>query len=116
MSKDCNYREVTAVQNREDAIRDTFIKGLLNSNIRQRFLENEQLDLQAAVTQAKALDTAQKNADSYRTHVSAMVGKTTFLHSVPNLPNDGNEEESACAASTKSTCYFSGFRFHPRSI
>ena len=49
-------------------------------------MENERLDLQAAVTQARALDPAQKNADSNRTHVSAMVDKTTFLHSVPDLP------------------------------
>ena len=40
----------------------------------------------------------------------------TFLHSVPTLPNDGNKEESACAASTKFTCYFCGFRFHPHLI
>ena len=36
MSKDCTFREVTGVQNREDGIRNTFIRGLLNSNIRQR--------------------------------------------------------------------------------
>ena len=63
------------------------------------------MDLQAATTQAKALDTAQKNSDCYRTHVSAAVEKTILLHSFPDLPSDDNKEESACAALTKSAIF-----------
>ena len=45
LSKECNYLKVTAAQYREEVIRDTFIRGLQNGNIRQRLLESERLDL-----------------------------------------------------------------------
>ena len=85
---------ITAVQYREEAIRDTFIRGLQNGNIRQRLLENEKLDLQAAITQARALDTAQKNADLYKTHVTA-VADLTPPPSVPPLESNHNGGDSA---------------------
>ena len=37
---------------------DIFIRGIQNGNILQLPLENERLDLQTAITQARALDTA----------------------------------------------------------
>lgn len=58
LSKDCNFRQATAAQYRDEAIRDAFISGLSSSNIRQRLLENKILDLQTAFDQARALDTA----------------------------------------------------------
>ena len=33
MSKHCNFRQVTSVEYRNEAVRDTFIRGLLNGNI-----------------------------------------------------------------------------------
>jgi len=48
LSKDCNFRQVTAAEYRDEAIPDAFISGLISSNIRQRLLENKTLDLQAA--------------------------------------------------------------------
>ena len=60
LSKDCNFRQVSAIQHREEAIRDAFISGLLSGSIRQRLLENKTLDLQTAFDQARALDTVQK--------------------------------------------------------
>uniref|UniRef100_A0A2C9KP73 Retrotransposon gag domain-containing protein n=1 Tax=Biomphalaria glabrata TaxID=6526 RepID=A0A2C9KP73_BIOGL len=37
LSKDCNFRAVTAIQHREEAIRDSFINGLVSNSIRKRF-------------------------------------------------------------------------------
>jgi len=34
MNKDCNFEAQTAIHNRDCAIPDTFIRGLLNDNIR----------------------------------------------------------------------------------
>ena len=112
LSKDCNYRQVSAVQNREEAIRDTFIRGLQSGSIRQRLLENETLDLQTAITQARTLDTAQKNADLYRTHVSLAMN----TNEVPSdrTPSGDIETDLSCAAVEKSTCSFCGFGSHPR--
>ena len=32
LSKDCNFRQVSAIQHREEAIRDAFISGLLSGS------------------------------------------------------------------------------------
>ena len=44
VSKDCNFKNVTAAQYYEESIRDAFISGLQSSLIRQRLLENKTLD------------------------------------------------------------------------
>jgi hypothetical protein len=44
LSKDCDFKQVTADQYREQQIRDSFINGLLSPLIRQRLLENNELD------------------------------------------------------------------------
>ena len=41
LSKDCNFKSVTAALHREESIRDAFISGLQSSLIRQRLLENK---------------------------------------------------------------------------
>ena len=48
LSKDCQFREVSANEYREEAVRDAFINGLHDSEIRQRLLENRTLDLETA--------------------------------------------------------------------
>ena len=45
LSKDCNYKNVTAVLYHEESIRDAFITGLTSGLTRQRLLENKSLDL-----------------------------------------------------------------------
>ena len=65
LAKDGNYTAVTAQKHQEEAIRDSFITGLKSNAIRQRLLENQKLDLNAAYDQARALDAAQQNAVSY---------------------------------------------------
>ena len=41
LSKDCNFKNVTAMQYCEESIRDAFISGLQSNLIRQRLLENK---------------------------------------------------------------------------
>ena len=67
LSKDCNFRQISAIQHCEEAIRHTFISGLLSGSIRQRLLENKTY-LQAAFDQARALDTAQKTSETYNSN------------------------------------------------
>jgi len=45
LSKECNFKTVTAELYREEAVRDVFISGLQSSLIRQRLLENRTSDL-----------------------------------------------------------------------
>ena len=73
LSKDCNFKPVTASDHRDQFIRDVFISGLLNNQIRQRLLENKELDLQTAFDQARSIDTALKSAEYYQTHTLASI-------------------------------------------
>ena len=63
------------------------------------------MDLQAAVTQARALDTAQKNADLYETHVTAEADLTP-PPSVPPLESNHNGGDSASCAALKQIVIF----------
>jgi len=65
LSADCNFMAVSAVQNKNASIRDAFIAGLCSSYIRQRLLEDNVTELQAAFDKARLLDNAQRNAQSY---------------------------------------------------
>ena len=65
LSKDCNFKAVSAEKNRQDAIRDAFITGIQSNVIRQRLLENKTLELDSMFDQARSLETAQKNVESY---------------------------------------------------
>ena len=52
LAKDCNFKNVTADQYRDYAIRDAFIAGIQDGQIRQRLLEQETLDLQKTYDKA----------------------------------------------------------------
>jgi hypothetical protein len=61
LRKDCNFKNATAVQYRDESIQDAFITGLLSNLIRQRFLENKTLDLKTMFDQARSLESAMKS-------------------------------------------------------
>ena len=75
LSKDCQFREVSANEYREEAVRDAFINGLHDSEIRQRLLENRTLDLETAFGQARAMDLARQNSEFYQS-----TSKSTSMH------------------------------------
>ena len=62
LSIDGNFAAVSAIQHKEEAVRDVFISGLALPDIRQRILKNPQLDLQATLAMARSLDTARNNS------------------------------------------------------
>ena len=65
LSKDCNFTAVIAEQHRQSYIRDAFINGLYSKEIRQRLLENMTLTLDQAFEQARSLEMAYKNSETY---------------------------------------------------
>ena len=128
LSKDCNFKAVSAEQNAADSIRDAFISGMSSHLIRTRLLENATLALQAAFDQARALDLAQKHSETYSHHQSVSASAI-----VPNSCSDESPETNIMAAgnykpsayqssnsfqSFKNTsnrsCYFCGGPPHPR--
>ena len=65
LAKDCYFQAATADENRNEAIRDLFISGLVSAFIRLSLLENRTLVLKTAYEQAKTLDTARRNSKLY---------------------------------------------------
>ena len=65
LRRDCNFKDRTAKQCGDEAVRDAFISGITSPTIRQRLLENNTLELQTAFDQALALELAQKNNEAY---------------------------------------------------
>ena len=64
LAKDCKFVQPTAAQYREDLVRDAFINGMESRSIRQRLLEQPELDLKTAINLTNTLDMAQKQSAS----------------------------------------------------
>ena len=115
LSKDCNLKNVTAEQYREELVRDSFINGIASPLIRQRLLENNQLNLKAAFDQANSLDLAQKNSEAYAMPsipVTAAVSNSPIdQHTEVPMPND---HSLAATYAPKKKCYFCGDSIHSR--
>ena len=121
LGKDCSFRPVTAQVYREEMVRDAFINGIISSSIRQRLLENRELTLRDAVTQANTLELAQQNSlaydvsDNLTRHVAAVREKDQLVSK-----SQLEEEESQLAfvsqeSSKKKKCFFCGTSFYDRS-
>lgn len=65
LRQNCNFKEHTAKECREKAVRDTFIWRTASPTICQRLIRNKTLNLQSVYDQASALDLAQKNNKAY---------------------------------------------------
>ena len=119
LSKDCNLKAVTAEQQRELLLCDSFINGLLSPLIWQWLLENKTLDLQNACDQAKSLDLAQTISEAYA--LSSGNSAATITTPPPNIINkedmhtSENTEYHALAATYK-RCYFCGGSIHKRQM
>ena len=120
LSKDCEFKEVTAIQHREEAVRDAFISGLLCTDIRQRLLEERELSITQAYNKARSLETAQKQSQLYTPHNE--MSQLTISNAVKTSPiNDKAPETSDSSGSLNSVavktkkCFFCGYKWHPRN-
>ena len=95
-SKDCNFKSATAVQYRDESIRDAFITGLLSNSIRQRLLENKTLDLKTMFDQARSLESAMKSSESYTDSQASF--NAAVPSSPPATPPLDNQDPSSLAA------------------
>ncbi|VDP70791.1 unnamed protein product [Echinostoma caproni] len=101
--RDCNFKAVSGKQNEEDAIRDAFISGQISNPIRQRLLEKKTLDVSTAYDQAKALDLAQQQSQTFAT-LSIYAAAARNLDQTPKTP----------LAASRTSCFFCGYDRHPR--
>ena len=116
-SKDCQFREVSTKEYREEAVRDAFINGLHDSKIRQRLLENRTLDLETAFSQTRALDLARQNSEFYQS-----TSKSTSMHfnaaEIKETDQSKGLEKHELAVTSPNKarkCYFCGSQFHIRT-
>jgi len=105
LSKECAFKSVSAIEYRDEYIRDSFINGLLSNNIRQRLLENNKLKLEEAVTRSPALEMAQKQSEVYtmpltQGSVNALTENTT---SMIKPDNDNDTFLKVCRSKSDST-------------
>jgi hypothetical protein len=118
LSRDCQFKAVSAEINRDDCIRDSFIRGLLNPVIRQRLLENGTLTLSDAHTQARALELAQQHAMQYDAHsptINAVSHNLQSNTSSSTSETTREEQDPAIGAVRFNVkCYFCGGPRHSR--
>ena len=108
LSKDGNFQSVSASKYREESIQNAFITGLRSPSIRQRLLENNTLDLKTVFDQARSLELAMRNSESYSSLPSSVNA------AVPLATTEDQEQIDpgtlAAVASGASTCFFCGNR------
>ena len=121
LAKDCEFQSLTQKQRTEMAIMDAFISGLNSNVIRQRLLENGNLTLETAFQQARTLDLAQQNAESYSSVnlgavASTDINKTGLNPDVYESRREENNSSNSTAGVFKSKCMFCGNTSHPRRL
>ena len=115
-SKECDWRDVTAKQYEEELVRDAFITGLTSPAIRQRLLENENLDLTTAVNQARALGAAHRNSQKF--------ASLSHAASYATADTPSSSEQPCALAMTKQIrqdnagkkCYFCSQAYHDKTV
>ena len=113
ISKDCGYKAVTSEEHRNESILSAFVSGLSSNFIRQRLLESDNLTLGTAFTQARTLDLAQRNAESYQ---SNSYPQACSVSSEQRSSEQGNSQVTAFRPNKQSQrCWFCGGKRHPRS-
>ena len=112
ISKDCGYKAVSAEDHRNESILSAFVSGLSSNFIRQRLLESDKLTLDTAFTQARTLDLAQRNAESYQ---QTPYPQACSVTSEEKSSDQGNQISAFKPNKNTGKCWFCGGKRHPRS-
>ena len=123
LSKNCEFTPVSAEVYRQEYIRDAFINGFCSNSIRQRLLENNNMTLADAYQQARTLELAQKQSDSYSSNIGtvAAVAPTANPEQLApptepvqpeNLAAMNNNNRHASNNKPQKNCYFCGHKKH----
>ena len=119
LSRDCDFKAVTANEHRDEMVRDAFINGLSSSFIRQRLLEHRSLSLSTTISQAHILDRAQKESSGYALPVTAVAasptGETTDFDTDATAAAVPKPASSSTSGPRK-PCFFCGKAYHDRKL
>ena len=69
LTSDCDFQQVSAQKYRDEMLLNAFVGGVKSDIIRQRLLEESDLDFDKAVIAAKAKESAKDNSDYYRKNI-----------------------------------------------
>ena len=120
LSKQCNFKEVTAEQHRQGYVRDAFISGIRSREIRQKLLENEELTMEQVFSQARTLHVAHTNAAQYSapTNFTSCATSNTFVSNGLELSgstvHDSGLENVSAATNVENPCPWCGYSRHQR--
>nr|XP_004212047.1 uncharacterized protein LOC101237398 [Hydra vulgaris] len=84
-------QSVSAIEYRDEYIRDAFITGINSQIVRQRLLENSTISLDEIFSKARTLKSAQKNAENYLQYNTS---NTTVAAIASNCWNCGNQRHA----------------------
>ena len=116
LAKDCDFKPVTAEQYRDNSVREAFISGIASSVIRQRLLEQKDLDLKTAVELARSLEMAEQQNQSFKPVYSAAASASFDSTHNKTIPDEVYDEKPSLAfTQSQSKCFFCGQSRHPRS-
>ncbi|XP_066958866.1 uncharacterized protein [Macrobrachium rosenbergii] len=123
LSVDCNFKDVSSEVYRDESIRDAFIAGISSQHIRTRLLENKTLTLSAAADQARALELAFKDSQSYGIPsdecipAAAVKSRPEYDDHAPvceKADRSDAPDDDLVALTLQEKCFFCGYRCHPR--
>ncbi|KRY84767.1 Retrovirus-related Pol polyprotein from transposon 17.6, partial [Trichinella pseudospiralis] len=108
----CDCKPVTAVQYREELVRDAFVRGIHSQTIRQRLLESRSLDLASIYELPSVLDAALRSSENYNENRSLPEAIAAAANDEDNEPL--SESPGVVAAARNPHCFFCGRSKHPR--
>ena len=115
LARDCNFRQVTSEQYRQEMVRDALINGLSSHGIHQRLLENRDLNLENAVEKARSMELAQKNSEFYSHNQEYRSNLTATVADKSSTPST-TDNVSEATSSVSKLCTFCGRSIHARSM
>ena len=104
LSKNCQFRYVSAKEYRQELVRDVFVNGLASHHIRQRLLENTELTVDRAYTMAMSLHMVQK--------YSAVYFSETRATATVSPKDEPTATKQALMTTTRRQCFFCGRAYH----
>ena len=109
LATDCEFANVNAADHQSQAIRESFISGLRSSDIRQKLLESEKIELAEIHSLARGLEAAKVQAQSYNQgpSLNAVVNQEPLSDSEEYV-NQGNNFVAAAPFGSKFSCWFCG--------
>ena len=116
LSNDCNFVDLSAAECKKAAILDAFTAGLRSSHIRQRLLEDNQLQLINVFDKARSLHDVRKDAECYSTGgVESIASVSATSIEDDSKINAKDKLPGKCLAIKRETCDYCGGSPHKRT-